>query len=168
MGGLADLGINLSELLAQLVNFGILFGLLYLVAYKPVMRMMDERARKVKEGLEQAEAAKQAAVNAEEEVRKQLGLASQEAQERVSRAIRAGEELKQKAHEDARREAQALAERARADIRRERDDAIGEIRREFADLTILAAEKVVDRSLDKKAHRELIEKVLEESAALKE
>ncbi len=45
--------------------------------------------------------------------------------------------------------------------------AIGELRREFADLTIRAAEKVIARSLDTEAHRELVQKVLEESSVLK-
>jgi F-type H+-transporting ATPase subunit b len=76
--------------------------------------------------------------------------------------------VKQKAQGDARREAEALIGRARAEIQRERDDAIGEVRREFADLTVLAAGKVIERSLDKEQHRELIEKVLEESQTGKE
>ena len=61
MGGLSDLGINLPALIAQLVNFTILLGLLYLFAYKPIMRMLDERSRKIKEGMEQAEAVKEKA-----------------------------------------------------------------------------------------------------------
>ncbi len=167
MGGLADLGVNLPVLLAQIINFAILFGVLYLVAYKPIMRMLDERTRRVRESMEQAESIKAQAASAEEEVKKQLGAATREGQERIARAMRAGEELKQKAQEDARREAEALLNRARLDIQRERDEAIGELRKEFADLTIMAAEKVVDRSLDNKAHRQLIEKVLEESKGLK-
>ena len=167
MGGLADLGINLPTLLAQIVNFVILFGLLYLVAYKPIMRMLDERSRRIKESVEQAEAVKEQAASAEDEIKKQLEAASREGQERIARAARSGEEVKQKAQEEARQEAEALIARARTDIHRERDEAIGELRKEFADLTILAAEKVIDRSLDKKAHRELIDKVLEESSTLK-
>jgi len=49
------LGINLPTLLAQIINFAILLGLLYLVAYKPIMRMLDERSRRVKESIEQTE-----------------------------------------------------------------------------------------------------------------
>ena len=60
-----------------------------------------------------------------------------------------------------------LIARARTTIQRERDDAVDELRREFADLTILAAEKVIDRSLDKEAHRQVIDKVLEESTTPK-
>jgi F-type H+-transporting ATPase subunit b len=153
---------------AQIVNFVILFGLLYLVAYKPIMRMLDERSRKIKESVEQAEAVKEQAAGAEDEIKKQLEVAGREGQERIAKAVRRGEEVKKKAQEEARQESEAIIARARTDINRERDEAIGELRKEFADLTILAAEKVIDRSLDEEAHRELIDKVLKESSDLKE
>jgi F-type H+-transporting ATPase subunit b len=161
---MAELGINWPILITQIVTFIILLVLLRLFAYKPIMRMMDERSRRIKESIDQAESVKQASLHAEEQVKKQLEEASREGQERLARAARAGEEVKQKAQADARREAEALIERAKGEIRRERDDAIGEVRREFADLTVLAAGKVIERSLDKEQHRELIEKVLEESS----
>jgi F-type H+-transporting ATPase subunit b len=167
MGGLADLGINLPVLVAQIVNVAILFGLLYLVAYKPIMRMLDERSRRIKESMKQADDIKEQAAHAEEEVKKQLEAASSEGQARIVQAVQIGEEVKQKAQQEARQEAETLIARARTEIQRERDEAIDELRKEVADLTILAAGKVIDRSLDKKAHRQLIDKVLEESTTLK-
>ncbi len=167
MEGILELGINPPVLLAQVVNVFILLVLLYLVAYKPVMRMLDERSRRVKEGMEQAESIKEQAAQAEEEVKKQLKAASQEGQEKIARATKIGEETKQKAQQEAREEAEALIARARSEIQKERDEAIDEVRREAADLTILAAEKVINRSLDRKAHRQLIESVLEESKKLR-
>jgi F-type H+-transporting ATPase subunit b len=161
------LGISLPMLLAQIVNFLILLGLLYLVAYKPIMRMLDERSRKIKESMEQTEFIKEQAAQAEEEVKKQLEAAAKEGQEVITRATKTGEELRQKAQQQAKQETEALINRARAEIQRERDDAIDELRKEVADLAILAAGKVIDRSLDKKAHRQLIDKVLEESTTLK-
>ena len=167
MGGLASLGINLPTLLAQIVNFVILFGLLYLVAYKPIMRMLDERSRKVKESMEQTEFIKQQAERAEEEAEKRIEAASKEGQEVIARAVQTGEEARREAQQQAKQDAESLIARARSEIQRERDEAIGELRKEFADLTILAAGKVIDRSLDKEAHRQLIDKVLEESTTLK-
>jgi len=166
MEGLASLGLSLPTLIAQIVNFVILFGLLYLVAYKPIIRMLDERSRKIKESAEQAEAMKEQVAGAGEEIKKQFEAAGKEGREAIARAVQIGEELKQKAAQDAKQEAGVLLARARTDIQQERDAAVNELRREFADLTILAAEKVIDRSLDKEAHRQLIEKVLEESSAL--
>ena len=168
MGGISELGISLPTLLTQLVTFIILLVLLRFVAYKPIMRMLDERSRRVKESLEQAETVKEQAARAEAEVKKQLETASREGQERIARAARMGEEVKQKAQAEAKKEAEALINRARGEIQRERDEAVDAVRREFADLTIMAASKVIDRSLDKEEHRELINKVLEESSSKKD
>ncbi len=167
MEGLTDLGISVPVLLAQVVNVAILFVLLYLFAYKPVMKMLDERSRRIKESLAQADSVREQAAQAETEVKKQLEAASRDGQEKIARAVQIGEEVKQKAQLEARQEAEALITRARSEIHRERDEAIDEVRKEVADLTILAAEKVIDQSLDKKAHRQLIDKVLAESEALK-
>ena len=167
MGGLADLGINLPVLVAQIINVAILLGLLYLVAYKPIMRVLDERSRRIKESMEQADAIKEQATRTEEEVKNQLEVASRKGQERIAQAVQVGEEVKQKAKQEARQEAETLIARARTEIQRERDEAIDELRKEFADLTIMAAGKVIDRALDKKAHRQLIDKVLKESTTLK-
>ena len=161
------LGINLPTLLAQVVNFALLLGLLYLVAYKPIMRMLDERSRKIKESMEQTELIKQQAERAEEEVKKQLETAGKEGMKIVARAMHTGEEVRQKAQHEAKQDAEILIGRARVEIQRERDGAIDELRKEFADLTIMAAEKVIEKSLDKPTHRQLIDKVLEESTTLK-
>jgi F-type H+-transporting ATPase subunit b len=164
---LGELGINLPSLLAQLVNFGILLGILYLVAYKPIMKMLDERSNRIKESMEQTEVIKDKAEKAEEEIAKQLKEAGRQSQAVIDRGVRTGEEMRQKAQEEAKKEAEALLARARNEIRRERDGVIDDLRREFADLTILAAGKVIDRTLDREAHRQLIDKVLEEGTELK-
>lgn len=168
MGDLiGSLGIDMPTLLAQLINVAVLFGLLYLVAYKPIMRMLDERSRRVKESMEQTEKIKQQAERAEEEAAKRIAEASKEGEEVLARAMRTGEEVRKEAQAQAQQEAETLISRARAEIQQERNEAVGELRQEFADLTVMAAEKVIDRSLDKKAHRQIIDKVLEEAPTLK-
>jgi len=167
MGGLAGLGISMPTLVAQIINFVILFVLLYLIAYKPLMRMFDERSKKIKESMEQTDFIRERAERAEEDYEKRIEEASREGQEMITRAVHTGEELRQKRQQEAKQEAETLIKRARTEIQRERDEAISELRKEFADLTILAAEKVIDQSLDKEAHRQIIDKVLEESNTLK-
>jgi len=167
MGGLSSLGINPATLLAQIINVAVLFGLLYLVAYRPIMRMLDERSRKIKESMEQTEYIKQQAERAEGEAAKRIDAAAKEGQEAIARAVRTGEEVRHETQQQAKQEAEALIARARAEIQRERDEAVDELRKEFADITIMAAGKVIDRTLDKKAHREIIDKVLKESKTLK-
>ena len=77
-------------------------------------------------------------------------------------ADRFREEERQKAKEEAER----FLAKARGDIERERDNAVEEVRQQFANLAIAAAEQVIERSLDKDAHKEIIEKVLEESSQI--
>ena len=163
MEGLERIGLYLPTLIAQIINFGILLGLLYVVAYKPIMRVLDERSRKIKESMEQTEHIQKQSVQAEEETKKRINAAAKEGQEIIAQAVRTGEEVQQKAQQDARREAESLITRAREEIHRERDEAIGEVRKEYADLVVMAAGKVIDRSLDKKEHRQLIDKILQES-----
>jgi F-type H+-transporting ATPase subunit b len=163
MEGLIKLGFNWPVLIAQIINFGLLFTLLYFVGYKRFLKMMDERNSRIKESMDQAELVKSQAASAEEELKKQIEEGRKEGQEIINRANRTAEELQLKAQQDAKQEGEALITRARAEIQRERDEALGELRQEFVDLTITAAEKVIEGTLDKEAHRELIDKILEES-----
>lgn len=163
---LAELGIGFPTLLAQIVNFTILLGLLYLVAYRPVMRMLDERSRRVKESVEQTEQIKERAEQAEEEVRKRLEIAATEGQEIITRATLTGDETRKQAQQEAKQKAEALLDRAKSEIQRERNEAIDELRKALVNLTIMAAGKVIDRTLDKETHRHIIDKALEESKAL--
>jgi F-type H+-transporting ATPase subunit b len=167
MDALGKLGINGANLIAQLVNFLVLFVLLYLLAYKPILKMLDQRAKKIKESIDLTEAVKDQAARAEEESKRRIEAGIKEGQDLLNRATRAGEEVRQQAQQKAQEEAQALIGRARGEIQRERDDAVGALRKEFAELTIMAAEKVIDRSLDKQAHRDVIDKVLDEARTLK-
>jgi F-type H+-transporting ATPase subunit b len=159
---LDKLGIDPALLLAFIVNFGVLAVLLTLVLYRPVTRMLDERAAKIKESLEKAEQMKQESVRAEESVKAQIESGRREGQALVAQASQAAERLREEARAEARKETEALLAKARAEIDREREEGFQQLRREFADLAIMAAEKVVERSLDKKAHEQVIEKVLEE------
>ena len=161
------LGISIPTLIAQIINFVFLLVILRLFAYKPIMKMLDERARKIKESMEEVQKVKEQAAQTEEEFKKKVEAANKEGQELIARAMRTGEEARQRAQLEAKQEAQVLVEKARVEIQRERDETIGELRQEFADLTAVAAEKVIGKSLDKEAHRQIIDKVLDESANLK-
>jgi F-type H+-transporting ATPase subunit b len=161
------LGIELPHLVAFMINFFLLLILLTFVLYKPITKTLDERAAKIKESLEKAEQIKQESVRAEESVRAQVEAGRKEGQAIVAQAVQAGERVKEEAKAEARKEAEAVILKAQAQIESDRDDAFNKLRREFADLAVLAAEKVIEQSLDKKAHEKLIEKVLEEGLASK-
>jgi F-type H+-transporting ATPase subunit b len=168
MGGFAKLGINLPLLISFIISFVILFALLGLFLYKPVMKMLDERSRRIKEGMEQAEATRDEYARAEEEVKKLISKARDDGQTLISQATQTGERLREEAREGARKEAQVIVDRTRAELEEERDRIIDDLRREFVDISISAAEKVIKETLDKERHRKLIEEALEESTTFRE
>ncbi len=160
------LGVNLPGLIAQIINFTMLLGILYLVLYKPMIRMMDQRSERIKESLEQADKLKEETARSEEQVKLQIDEARQEGRNIVAQATEVADRVREDARGQARVEAESILTRARAEIQRERDEAIEELRGQFADLTLLAAERVINTTLDEEQHRRLIEEVLLESPNL--
>lgn len=161
------LGINLPLLVAFVINFLILFGLLTLVLYRPVLRVLDERQAKIKESIEQAERIKEQTAHSEEEIKAHLETARKEGQALIVQATQIGERLKEEAKDKARQEAETIVTKAQTEIRQERDKIVDELRKEFVDIAILAAEKVTRETLDKEKHRKLIDEVLKENATFK-
>jgi F-type H+-transporting ATPase subunit b len=150
-------------LLAQVINFFIVLLALRLLLYKPVLAMLDRRAERIREGLQAADKSKEQAAEAEQEVARQLEAARRQGQGLIAQAQEASSRIQEESRNAARREAEALLERARSEIQLERDQAIAELRKEFADITVSAAEKVIGQSLDRQGHQRLIEQVLAES-----
>jgi F-type H+-transporting ATPase subunit b len=157
------LGLNLPQLIAQVVNFFILLVILRLVAYKPILRMLDERKQKIAEGLNAAEIARAEAASAQANIQAQLDSARKDGQEIVANAQTIATRIQADAREQSQKDREAALERARTEIQLERDRAIADLRSEFADITVRAAEKVIGETLDANAHQRIIDETLAES-----
>ena len=161
------LGINLGYLISQIVNFTLLAVLLYFVAYKPILRMLDERSARIKQGLDDAELASRRAAEMEQEFEQRLAEARKEGQEIIAQATQMSEKARQEILEMAREEARAQVEKAKEEISRERELAMSELRQQVADLSLNISEKVIGESLDQPRQRELIAEFLEQTEELK-
>ena len=161
--GITDLGINVPVLIGQILSFTFLIIMLKLLVYGPVLKMLDERRERIREGLSAADRGREQAIEAERQAQEQIEAARREGQQIVAQAQQIGQRLQEEARQQALTQQEAMLERARSEIALERDSAIAELRREFADLTITAAEKVIGQSLDRTAHQRLIEQALAES-----
>ncbi len=158
--GIAALGFNLPGLIAQLINFAILLVVLRMFLYKPVLKMLDERKRRIEEGLNRAEQAAVQASASQDEARRVIEEARGQGRDMVAAAQEAAARLRAELEERARADAAQLVERARLEVQQERDQAIQQLRAEFTDLTLKAAERVIGQSLDRSAHQRLIDEVL--------
>ncbi len=157
------LGLNLPQLIAQVANFFVLLVILRLTLYKPILKMLDERKQKIAEGLNAAEIARAEAASAQANIQAQLEAARKDGQEIVANAQNIATRIQADAREQAAKDREAALERARNEIQLERDRAIAELRSEFAGITVAAAEKVINQSLDRQAHQRIIDETLAES-----
>ena len=125
-------------------------------------RMLDQRAERIRDSLAAAERASADAASSAERVEQELVNARGQGQALIAEARDAASRLKDQEAERTRAQVDEMLDRAREEIRREREAAVEEVRREFAGIAILAAERIVEQSLDEGAHRELIDRVLDE------
>jgi F-type H+-transporting ATPase subunit b len=162
--GIGSLGINLPVLIAQIVNFTILLVVLRAVAWGPIMRMLDNRSERIRESLASAEEMRTKAAESDRQVHEQIESARREGQTLVAQAQDIAQRIQADARAQSQADAEAMLARARNEIQLERDRAIADLRREFADTTIAAAEKVINTSLDRTQHRRLIDEALASSS----
>jgi len=160
------LGVSVPGVLAQLVNFVLLLVILRLIAYKPVIRMLDERSARIRESMERAEEIKQQAARTEEEFARRLAEARREGQEIVAQAEKISERIRLDEVEKTKAQLEELRTRALADISLERERAVTELRQQVAELALFAAGRIVGHSLDHASHVQLIDDALAEAEKL--
>jgi F-type H+-transporting ATPase subunit b len=150
------LGINLGYLLFQIFNFAVLAVLLGMWAYKPIVRMLENRKEKIAQGMEDARIAAEARANAEKDAARIIA----EAQAKSAQTIREATERAEVAAKDVRAAAEAEAAKARdgalAEVGEERNRMLGDLRGQVAALAIAATQKLVGETLDEKRQHALI------------
>jgi len=152
-----------GTLIAELVIFLLTVGFLYRVAWGPLLNILEARRKRIQEGVEAAEQAKRDREAAQREYQARLEEARREGQRILDRIAKEGEELRKELEAKARQDAEGIITRARAEIEQERQSAIQDLRRQVADLAVLAAGRIIGESLDARKHRELIERAIEEA-----
>jgi F-type H+-transporting ATPase subunit b len=152
-----------GTLIAQLVIFLVMLGILYRVAWGPLLRILNERRARIAQGVEATQRALQELEAAEKERQAKLEDARREAQAMLDRITKQAEDLRKELEAKAREQAEALIAKARAEIQQERQKAVQDLRSQVADLAVMAAGRIIGESLDAKKHRELIERAIEEA-----
>ena len=136
-------GIDWRLLVIQAFNFTIVLIVLYIYLYKPVLAMLEERKRKIAEGLENAELCKVALTNATAQAGELKGKALKDADKIISDSRRIAEDKEKSLIQDAEvRSAKAIADTIR-EVESMKKRALDESSDEIARLGVLAAEKVL-------------------------
>ena len=157
---LQSLGINVTLLISQCANFGVLFGLLTLLLYRPVMKTLAQRQARIAEGLAQAEAADKRAAEAEQAYQERIEQARKEGQAIVAQATDTGEKARQEILAKATEEAEGIKQRAREELDLERKKVQAELRDETVRLAAAMARKVLSEALGEADQRALVDRVI--------
>ena len=155
-------------LVAQVIAFLTLLYILVRLLYNPLTQAMNERTERIRVALGAAEeAAKQAqATNAQTQVL--IDQAKTQSQEILRQASASAEGVRGQIIDEARAEAQKVIERGRAEIDRERLAAFDELRVQVAEIALLAATSIVQKSLDTADNRRLIDEAIARSNVFSE
>ena len=149
-------------LVAQVLSFLALVWIVAKFAWKPLMKVMEDRRTFIESSLAQAEKEKQQAEQIKREYQDEMRKARQEAQDIIAKATKAGEERALEVLNQAREEAVKVKSSALADIQRERDRAIADVRAQVADLSVSIAEKIIQQKIDLSGQEQLIEQFIQE------
>jgi F-type H+-transporting ATPase subunit b len=156
-------GVDVPKLLFQVINFLLLLYLLNRFLFKPVLNLLDERERRIRKGLEDAEAAARDRELAQAEREAALDEARKEAQAMIARATKIADDSRAEILADAKAQAEKVTSRATEEITAEKERAMAELRATVADLALEAAGRLVRKEMDGATQRRLVEEFLAEA-----
>lgn len=167
-GVVGTLGLKSDVFIAQLVNFLIILFVLWRWAYKPLLKVLEDRQVKVKKGLDDAHTATERLGVIEQEHAAVLVKARTEASTLIKEAHDAAEHKREELLGKSRDEISKLITEARKKIAEERDQARVELKKEIAALVVATAELVLKEKLDPSRDAELMEKSVKKAPKKKE
>jgi F-type H+-transporting ATPase subunit b len=156
----STLGLNLPGLIWHTINFIVLLILLRLVLYKPVVGMLDERARRVRTSMEQTETAQRQAQQAEADRQALLAETRREAEHIRARADEQAKRILSDAEARAQERQQQILEQAAASSKQLEERVMSQVRAQLADMVVTAVDRVTRGAIDANAQRGLVQQFL--------
>ncbi|HTX07757.1 MAG TPA: F0F1 ATP synthase subunit B [Solirubrobacteraceae bacterium] len=153
---------NVGLMIWTLLLFGISMYILWKLAFPRISEALDRRQHAIEESIDHAESVRKQADDLLKEYQQRLAEARQQAEQIVERSRKTAEAREREVQTEAQERREQLMEQTRRDIESETRRAIQEIRREVADLTVLATEKITRKVLDADDQRRLVEEALSE------
>ena len=153
---------GLGLMIWTLILFGVTMFVLAKTAFPRIGEALEKRANAIRENIEASERQREEADQLLQEYRNRLTEAREQADDIIARARKAGETAKAEASVEGKAKREELVAAARRDIEAETRRSLERIRKEVADLTVLATEKVTRKTLTDEDHKRLVEDALEE------
>ncbi len=158
-------GVDLPHFISQCICFAIVAFVLQRYAYKPILAVLEERKKRIKESLDNAEKIKQELANTQAKTREMMVQAGQEAARMIEEARAAAAKVQEHETQKAIAAAQSIVEKARQATQAEHERMLGELRREVGRLVVATTAKVTGKVLTLEDQKRLAEETNRELAA---
>ncbi|PIR94426.1 ATP synthase F0 subunit B [Candidatus Falkowbacteria bacterium CG10_big_fil_rev_8_21_14_0_10_39_11] len=149
-------------IIAQAINFVIVFSVLYYFGIRPLMTIMTARTEKIEGGIKNAEVIEEKLQQAEKDKQKEINKGRKQGQELVVAAEKDSDLLRREKLEKTRLEADKIVTSAKQEIASERSKMVKDVKQELGNLVLLASNKITAQTLDEKKHEKLINQVIDE------
>ncbi len=159
-GLISTFHIDTKIIIAQVVNFAIVFVVLYLFALKPLGKLMRKRREEIEQGLSNAKNSETELALAKEKAEEEIKKARREANEIITEAKQKADVLIAQAQEKAKDEADTIMTQAQAQIEKERAQAEKELQEKTAELVSLGVQKILAEDIDEQRNQSLTQRAL--------
>ncbi len=153
-------GVNYKILIAQFINFAILFFVLYKLGYKPIFKFLEDRKDRIKAGIEMADKAEHSLNKAQEEKKSIIIEAKKESATIISRADKLGKEKREEMINKVKDEIRVVVDQEKVRMKAEKAQILKDVKNEVTDLITLALEKIIGEKIDAKKDKEIISKII--------
>jgi F-type H+-transporting ATPase subunit b len=157
-------GVDWPHLTAQVISFGIVCWLLHRFAYRPVLAMLDERRRRIAEGLADAARVKAELARTEADRKAALEKADAQAAQLIEEARAAAARVQAEEAQKARAAAEQIVARAREAVEQDHDRMLAELKREVGQLVVRTVAAVTGKVLTPDDQRRLVEETARQFA----
>lgn len=151
-----------ATLVAQMLNFLILVVVLRLVAYKPIVKMLEERSQRIAGSIKKADEDAAAAEATLKEYKAQLATARAKAQEIMDKAEKRAQDEHAEKIQATQAEIKQMKENAEEQIQRERAQAVEVLKGQMVALSMAAAQKIVSKNMDAAENEALVSEFIEQ------
>jgi len=152
--------VNLTAtLIPQIIVFGILVWFIRQFLWDPILRILDERKKRITDGLAAAERGHHEKELADRRAKEIIHSAKEQAASIVSQAHKRADEIVEESKENARAEGDRLMIAARSEIEKERTQVREQLRKEVIGITLLGVERILMREVDISVHNKALEEL---------
>lgn len=159
------LGVSLTEFVFYLINFLILVGLLTKFLYRPFLNMLETRKQSIQDALDNAEMVNRRADEKMENYNRQIAKMEERGRDIIREAKERADMQAAEILEEAKAKADSIVVSAQRQVEQEREKALEDMKQQIAALALLAAEKIIEKSIAQSGQDQIVDEIIEQAGS---